>query len=146
MVCPECREPVEFVNGDNDMDIEEALEELKQEFEMLMAMEETETKGPQAEWPFAPTTQEKQVTEEKKSKWWTVKTYHKKSCEQHEYFVQRDGPGRITVTDGFRWCEYNVETNDGEFPRFEFTNVPGGNSHKDSLDMNSLTEIGRAHV
>ena len=30
MVCPECREPVEFVNGDNDMDIEEALEELKQ--------------------------------------------------------------------------------------------------------------------
>ena len=39
MVCPECREPVEFVNVD-EMDIEDALEELKQEFEMLMAQEE----------------------------------------------------------------------------------------------------------
>ena len=39
MVCPACREPVEFVNVD-EMDIEDALEELKQEFEMLMAQEE----------------------------------------------------------------------------------------------------------
>ena len=40
MVCPECREPVEFVNGEDEIDMEEALEELKQEFEMLMAQEE----------------------------------------------------------------------------------------------------------
>ena len=39
MVCPECREPVEFVNVD-EMDIEDALEELKLEFEQLMAQEE----------------------------------------------------------------------------------------------------------
>ena len=39
MVCPACREPVEFVNVD-EMDIEDALEELKQEFELLMVQEE----------------------------------------------------------------------------------------------------------
>ena len=66
---------------------------------------------------------------------WTVKTYHKKSCEQHEFFVQRDGKGRIISTEGFRWCEYTVETSDGEFPKFEFREVPGGNGAKDSLDL-----------
>ena len=70
--------------------------------------------------------------------WFTVKTYYKKSCEQHEYFVQREGDGKIKVIDGFRRCEYNVETTDGEFPKFEFTEVPGGDGKKDSLDMNSL--------
>jgi len=95
---------------------------------------------PQSGWPFAvPATTENIMSEESKSKWWTVKTYYKKSCEQHEYFVQRDGDGRIKVTDGFRFCTYNVETNDGEFPQFEFTTVPGGNAAKDSIDMNSIS-------
>mgnify|MGYP003322886371 CR=1 FL=1 len=40
MVCPACREPVEFVNGEDNTDIEDALEELKLEFETLMAYEE----------------------------------------------------------------------------------------------------------
>lgn len=86
-------------------------------------------------WPNGPD----EVTEatESKSKWWTVKTYYKKSCEQHEYYVQNNGPGRIKVTDGFRFCEYNVETNDGEFPKFDFTTVPGGNGDCDSVDLNS---------
>ena len=74
---------------------------------------------------------------ESKSKWWTIKTYYKKSCEQHEHFIQNDGPGRIKVTDGFRFAEYTVETNDGEFPRIEFTTVPGGNGACDSIDLNS---------
>lgn len=87
-------------------------------------------------WPNGP--DENPVAKEIKSKWWTVRTYHKKSCEQIEYFVQRNGPGRITVRDGFRWCEYNVETNDGEFPKFEFTYVPGGDGAKDSIDLNCL--------
>ncbi len=93
----------------------------------------------QSGWPFGPadTTEESTVVEESKSKWWTVKTYYKKSCEQHEYYVQRSGEGRIKVTDGFRFCTYNVETNDGEFPQFEFTTVPGGNAAKDSIDLNS---------
>ena len=88
-------------------------------------------------WPNGP--DENDVPREINSKWWTVKTYHKKNCEQIEYFIQREGEGRITVTDGFRWCTYNVETNDGEFPRFDFQKVPGGNDAKDSLDMNSLS-------
>ena len=68
----------------------------------------------------------------------TVKTYYKKSCEQHEYYVQRNSTGRVKVTDGFRFCTYTVETTDGEFPKFEFTTVPGGNADKDSIDMNSI--------
>ena len=91
-------------------------------------------------WPFGPddNTTTTAPKEESKSRWWTVKTYYKKSCEQREFFVQRDGDGRIVVTDGFRWCEYTVETNDGEFPEFEFREMPGGDGKKDSLDMNSL--------
>ena len=69
---------------------------------------------------------------------WTVKTYHKKSCEQHEFFVQRNGKGRIISTEGFRWCEYTVETSDGEFPKFEFEEVPGGDGRCDSLNMSCL--------
>ena len=101
--------------------------------------EAEETTQAQTGWPFAgPATTENAVTTEIKSKWWKIRTYHKKNCEQQEYFIQREGNGRIKVTDGFRWCEYNVETNDGEFPKFEFTQVPGGNGAFDSLDMNSL--------
>ena len=65
-------------------------------------------------WPFGPdddtTTTAPKV--ESKSRWWTVKTYYKKSCEQREFFVQNDGDGRIVATDGFRWCEFSVETNE----------------------------------
>jgi hypothetical protein len=70
--------------------------------------------------------------------WYTVKTYYKKSCEQHEHYVQREGEGRILVKDGFRFCEFQVETNDNQFPKFEFIEVPGGDGKKDSLDMYSL--------
>jgi len=99
---------------------------------------------PKTGWPFAgPAQTTEETVTESKSKWWTVRTYYKKSCEQHEYFVQREGEGRIKVIDGFRFCTYNVETNDGEFPKFEFTYVPGGDGAKDSLDMNS---IGGANI
>jgi hypothetical protein len=70
--------------------------------------------------------------------WFTVKTYYKKSCEQHEHYVQREGKGRILVKDGFRFCEFQVETNNDAFPEFEFVEVPGGDGKKDSLDMYSL--------
>lgn len=66
---------------------------------------------------------------------WEVKTYHKKNVEQHEYFVQREGNGRIKVIDGFRWATFRIETSDDNFPEFEFTEVPGGNGAKDSLDL-----------
>lgn len=69
---------------------------------------------------------------------WTIKTYYKKSCEQHEHYVQREGNGRILVTDGFRFCEYTIETSDDNFPQFEFIEVPGGDGKRDSLDLNSL--------
>ena len=101
---------------------------------------------PKAVWPFAAgqvpaeVLEDNEMTEqtESTSKWWTVRTHYKKSCEQHEYYVQRDGEGRIKVVDGFRFVTYNVETNDGEFPKFEFTTVPGGDGKRDSLDLNSL--------
>lgn len=69
---------------------------------------------------------------------WTIKTYYKKSCEQHEYYVQREGKGRIKVIDGFRFVEYTIETSDDNFPEFEFTEVPGGDGKCDSLDLNCL--------
>jgi hypothetical protein len=71
--------------------------------------------------------------------WYTVKTYYKKSCEQHEHYVQREGEGRVLVKDGFRFCEFQVETNNDKFPEFEFIEVPGGDGNRDSLDMYSLS-------
>lgn len=69
---------------------------------------------------------------------WTVETYYKKSVEQHEHYVQREGNGRITVIDGYRRATFRVETSDDNFPDFEFVEVPGGDGKKDSLDMYSL--------
>jgi hypothetical protein len=126
----------------SDFTFEQGVAEIERMVEELGA---EETTRPQAGWPFPgpAETKEETVTEESKSKWWTVRTYYKKSCEQHEYFVQSEGTGKIKVVDGFRSCTYNVETNDGEFPKFKFTYVPGGNGDKDSLDMNS---IGGANI
>lgn len=69
---------------------------------------------------------------------WTIRTHYKKSCEQREFFVQRKGDGKITVTDGFRRCEYTIETNDDEFPDIQFTEMPNGDGKKDSIDLNNL--------
>lgn len=70
---------------------------------------------------------------------WIVKTYHKKNVEQHEYFIQRNGTGRIKVTDGFRWATFRVSTTDDNFPEFEFEEVPGGNGARDSLNLFSVS-------
>ena len=69
---------------------------------------------------------------------WTIRTHYKKSCEQREFFVQREGNGKITVSDGFRRCEYTIETNDDEFPDIQFEEMPNGDGKKDSIDLNSL--------
>jgi hypothetical protein len=68
---------------------------------------------------------------------WIVRTYYKKSVEQHEHYVQREGTGRITVKDGYRSCTFRVETEDDNFPEFEFIEVPGGDGKCDSIDMYS---------
>ena len=70
---------------------------------------------------------------------WTVKTYHKKNVEQHEHFRHRGSDAHIKVIDGYRFAEFTVETDDDEFPKFEFTEVPGGNGDCDSLDMNCVS-------
>ena len=66
---------------------------------------------------------------------WTVKTYHKKNVQEVETYLQSGGEGRVTVTNGFRWGEWTVETSDDNPPEFEFTEVPGGDGAKDSIDM-----------
>jgi hypothetical protein len=66
---------------------------------------------------------------------WTVKTYHKKNVQEVEHWVQREGKGRLTVTNGFRWGEWTVETSDDNPPEFEFDYVPGGDGKKDSINM-----------
>lgn len=67
--------------------------------------------------------------------WWTVSTYHKKSCEEHQRFV-KDGM-TIVHKNGFRWATFNVETSDDNPPEFEFDFVPGGDGKKDSVDLYS---------
>jgi len=66
---------------------------------------------------------------------WTVRTYYKKSCQEVEHWVRSEGEGRLTVTNGFRWGEWTVETSDDNPPEFEFTFVPGGDGKKDSINM-----------
>jgi len=66
---------------------------------------------------------------------WTVSTYYKKSCQEVESYHQREGEGKVTVTNGFRYGEWTVETSDDKPPEFEFTFVPGGDGKKDSIDM-----------
>ena len=66
---------------------------------------------------------------------WTVKTYYKKNVQEVETYHQREGEGRVTVTNGFRWGTWTVETSDDNPPEFEFTEVPGGDGKKDSIDM-----------
>jgi hypothetical protein len=66
---------------------------------------------------------------------WTVRTYYKKSCQEVETWHQREGDGRVTVVNGFRFGEWTVETTDDNPPEFEFTEVPGGDGKKDSIDM-----------
>ena len=71
---------------------------------------------------------------------WTVKTFYKKSCEQHEYFYNRKIPGaKIVVKDGFRSAEFTIETTDDEFPQIEFTEVPGGDGKTDSVDLFNIS-------
>lgn len=70
---------------------------------------------------------------------WTIRTHYKKSCEQHEYFYNRNIKGaEIVVKDGFRFAEFTIETTDDEFPDIEFDCVPGGDGKKDSVDLFSL--------
>ena len=71
---------------------------------------------------------------------WTIRTYYKKSCEQHEHFYNRKIKGAsIVVKDGYRSAEFTIETTDDKFPQIEFTKVPGGDGKKDSVDLFSLS-------
>lgn len=66
---------------------------------------------------------------------WTVSTYYKKSIEEHEHFV-KDGMEIIRKT-GWRSGSWTVTTSDDNPPEFEFTEVPGGDGKRDSIDINS---------
>ena len=64
---------------------------------------------------------------------WKVSTYYKKSCEEHEHYY-KDGQTIIRKT-GYRLGSFFVETSDDNPPEFEFDFVPGGDGHKDSINM-----------
>ena len=52
--------------------------------------------------------------------WYTVKTYYKKSCEQHEHFYNRNIKGAsIIVKDGFRFAELK----ESKTPGFDDTKI-----------------------
>lgn len=69
---------------------------------------------------------------------WTVSTYYKKSIEEHEHFV-KDGQ-QIVYQTGWRGGSWAVTTSDDNPPEFEFTEVPGGDGRRDSIDMNNCYE------
>ena len=71
---------------------------------------------------------------------WTVKTHYKKNVQEVEMYRLRDSDGKVTVTNGFRWGSWSVETSDDNPPEFEFTFVPGGDGQKDSIDMLNCCE------
>lgn len=96
-------------------------------------------------WPFGPDT-DAEPTQQPELTEWTVRTYHKKNVSEIEYWVRREGDGRLIVNNGFRWGEWKVYTTDGKPPEFEFTMVPGGSNDKDSINMldcsyNNIEEV-----
>lgn len=66
---------------------------------------------------------------------WVVRTYFKKSIEEHEHFT-KDGQEIVRKT-GWRSGSWTVVTSDENPPEFEFDFVPGGDGRKDSIDMNN---------
>jgi len=88
-------------------------------------------------WPFGPDEEVSTEETETTRTWWTVKTYYKKNCEQHEHYTHPDYENHIIVKEGFRWAEYRVETTDGQPPEFVFQACPGGSADLDSVDVNS---------
>jgi hypothetical protein len=73
---------------------------------------------------------------ESEGTWWVVRNIEKTTCAQIDYYSHDDYEDRLIVQDGFRWCEYRVQTSDGNPPNFEFTFVPGGDGKKDSINLN----------
>ena len=67
---------------------------------------------------------------------WTVSTYYKKSCEEHEHYYKDDQT--ITRKTGYRGATFIVETSDDNPPEFEFDYVPGGDGKLDSINMDIL--------
>jgi len=63
----------------------------------------------------------------------TVKTYYKKSIEEHEHFSKDDLV--IVRRTGWRAGSWLVTTSDDNPPEFEFDYVPGGDGNLDSVDM-----------
>ena len=68
--------------------------------------------------------------------WWVVKNLVPATCAQIDYQSHDDYSGRLTVQDGFRWCEYRIQTKDNLPPNFEFVTIPGGDGNKDSINLN----------
>lgn len=64
---------------------------------------------------------------------WTVRTYYKKSIEEHEHFYKDDK--EIIRKTGWRSGSWSVTTSDDNPPEFEFDYVPGGDGKLDSIDM-----------
>lgn len=64
---------------------------------------------------------------------WIVRTYYKKSIEEHEHYT-KDGMTIVRKT-GWRAGSWSVSTTDDDVPNFEFDYVPGGDGLRDSINM-----------
>jgi hypothetical protein len=66
---------------------------------------------------------------------WNVSTYHKKNVQEVETYYQREGEGKVTIVNGYRYGEWTVDTTDDNPPEFEFVELPGGDGKRDSINM-----------
>ena len=66
---------------------------------------------------------------------WIIKTYHKKSIQEHEYWSNNEMD--IIKKTLWRGGSWKVVTSDNNIPNWTFTTIPGGDDKKDSVDIYS---------
>ncbi len=66
---------------------------------------------------------------------WIIKTYHKKSIQEHEYWSNNEMD--IIKKTLWRGGSWKVVTSDNNIPNWTFTTTPGGDDKKDSVDIYS---------
>ena len=66
---------------------------------------------------------------------WIIKTHHKKCILEREFWSNNEKD--IVKRTIWRSGSWKITTNDSKIPHWTFTNTPGGDEAKDSVDIYS---------
>ena len=66
---------------------------------------------------------------------WIIKTHHKKCILEREFWSNNEKD--IVKRTIWRSGSWKITTNDSQIPNWVFTNTPGGDEAKDSVDIYS---------